>query len=114
MPAEATGCCETALVNDAQVVEFDHLANADLVVDRVYRGGSVGGTRDDPLSKLLPVGNQGGFRPVGSATKNTVKLAVLPNPTGRMRWTPIQVPSPTTVTTGNQARRWMAPRETGC
>jgi hypothetical protein len=64
-------------VNDAQVVEFDQLADADLVVDRVYRGGSVGGTRDDPLSKLLPVGNQGGFRPVGSATKNTVKLAVL-------------------------------------
>jgi hypothetical protein len=64
-------------VNDTQVVEFDQLANADLVVDRVYRGGSAGGTRDDPLSKLLPVGNQGGFRPAGSATKNTVKLAVL-------------------------------------
>jgi hypothetical protein len=64
-------------VNNTQVVEFDQLANADLVVERVYRGGSAGGTRDDPLSKLLPVGNQGGFRPAGSATKNTVKLAVL-------------------------------------
>lgn len=63
-------------MNDAQV-EFDQLANADLVVDRVYRGGSLGGTRDDPLSKLLPVGNQGGFRPAGSPTRGSVKLAVL-------------------------------------
>ena len=56
---------------------FDQLAGADLVLDRVYRGGTVGGTRDDPLCKLLPVGNQGGFRPAGSTTKNSVKLAVL-------------------------------------
>jgi Restriction endonuclease AspBHI N-terminal len=64
-------------VSDAHVVEFDQLAGADLVLDRVYRGGAVGGTRDDPLSKLLPVGNQGGFRPAGSPTKDSVKLVVL-------------------------------------
>jgi hypothetical protein len=62
---------------NGDVVEFDRLAGADLVLDRVYRGGTAGGTRDDPLCKLLPVGNQGGFRPAGSPTQNSVKLAVL-------------------------------------
>ena len=64
-------------MNDPHAVEFDHLAGADLVLDRIYRGGAAGGTRDDPLSRLLPVGNQGGFRPCGSPTKNSVKLVVL-------------------------------------
>jgi hypothetical protein len=57
------------LVN-GDVVEFDRLAGADLVLDRVYRGGGgKGGTRDDPLCKLLPVGNQGGFRPRAARRK---------------------------------------------
>jgi hypothetical protein len=63
-------------VND-DVVDFDQSVGTDLVLDRVCRGGTAGGTRDDPLSKLLPVGNQGGFRPAGSPTKDLVKLAVL-------------------------------------
>ena len=62
---------------NGDVVGFDHLTGTDLVLDRVYRGGGQGGTRDDPLCKLLPVGNQGGFRAAGSTTKNSVKLAVL-------------------------------------
>lgn len=63
---------------NGDVVGFDQLASADLVLDRVYRGGRQGGTGDDPLNKLLcGVGNQGGFRSVGSPTKNSVKLAVL-------------------------------------
>lgn len=69
--------CDTARVSDAQVVEFSQLAGVDLILDRIYRGGAIGGTADDPLSKLLPVGNQGGFRLAGSAKKDTVKLAVL-------------------------------------
>jgi hypothetical protein len=52
-------------VTDSRVVDFDHLADADLVVDRIYRGGSGGNTGDDPLPKLLPVGDQGGFRTHG-------------------------------------------------
>ena len=44
------------------VVEFDQLPGADLVLDRIYRGGTAGNSSDDPLSRLLPgVGNQGGF-----------------------------------------------------
>jgi hypothetical protein len=64
------------LVN-SDVVDFDQLVGADLVLDCVYRGGTFGGTRDDPLSKLLPVGNQGGFRVAGSTTNDSMKLAVL-------------------------------------
>jgi hypothetical protein len=41
---------------------FDELKTADLVLEAIYRGGSVGNVSDDPLARLLPVGNQGGFR----------------------------------------------------
>lgn len=64
-------------MSDPRVIGFDQLAGADLVVDRVYRGGAAGNTSDDPLSKLLPVGNQGGFRTHGRPVQDTVKLIVL-------------------------------------
>ncbi len=41
---------------------FDELRDADLVVDAIYRGGAAGNVADDPLGRLLPCGNQGGFR----------------------------------------------------
>jgi hypothetical protein len=59
------------------MVEFGQLATADLVVDRVYRGGTAGNAGDDPLSRLLPVGNQGGFRTYGRLVNDSVKLVVL-------------------------------------
>lgn len=62
---------------DQQVVGFDRLDGADLVIDRIYQGGRAGNTGDDPLGKLLPVGNQGGFRMSGSPKKDSVKVAVL-------------------------------------
>src|SRR5262249_31544655 len=68
---------ETALVAESHAVEFDQLADADLVLDRIYRGGKLGGTRDDPLSRLLPVGNQGGFRDAGRTAKDNGELVVL-------------------------------------
>jgi len=64
-------------MSDPHVVSFDQLADADLVVDRVYRGGSAGNASDDPLSKLLPVSNQGGFRTYGRTMQDAVKLVVL-------------------------------------
>ena len=45
---------------------FDELATADLVVDAMYEGGSSGNAGDDPITKLLSCGNQGGFRYAGS------------------------------------------------
>lgn len=63
---------------DEHAVQFDRLTGADLVLDRVYRGGTAGNSSDDPLSRLLPgVGNQGGFRACGSPLKDSVKFVVL-------------------------------------
>lgn len=39
--------------------------------------GTAGNAGDDPLARLLPVGNQGGFRTHGSPAKDAVRLAVL-------------------------------------
>jgi len=51
----------------AKVFPFSALPTADLVIDAVYEGGTKGNTADDVLGKLIPgVGNQGGFRAVGS------------------------------------------------
>ena len=47
------------------------------MVDRTYLGGTAGHAGDDPLARLLPVGNQGGFRYAGSVKAGTVRLAVL-------------------------------------
>lgn len=46
----------------AQAFEFSDLSDADLVIDAIYRGGRKGHAGDDPLSRLLEVSNQGGFR----------------------------------------------------
>lgn len=59
------------------LVDFMWLSQADLVVEKIYLGGGRGNAADDPLAKLLPVGNQGGFRYSGSPANNRVKLAVL-------------------------------------
>lgn len=56
---------------------FDQLEIADLVVDATYRGGTAGNTGDDPLCKLMPCGNQGGFRFCGSVTKGEVRMCIL-------------------------------------
>lgn len=60
-----------------EVVPFEALTDADLVVDRLYDGGHAGTVADDPLARMLPVGNQGGFRYAGSPSKRAVRLAVL-------------------------------------
>lgn len=64
-------------MQEVQAVSFDDLDAADLVVDRIYRGGTAGNTGDDPLARLLPVGNQGGFRTCGRPVQGSVRLVVL-------------------------------------
>lgn len=49
------------------IVPFSKVASADLIIDATYEGGQRGNSGDDPLSKLLGCGNQGGFRSVGSS-----------------------------------------------
>lgn len=56
---------------------FNQLASTDLQVDAVYEGGRAGNAGDDPLGKLLPVGNQGGFRFAGSVRDDDLRLVVL-------------------------------------
>lgn len=58
-------------------VDFRWLPRADLTVEQIFLGGGRGNAADDPLAKLLPVGNQGGFRYSGSPDKNAVRLVVL-------------------------------------
>jgi hypothetical protein len=41
---------------DAKVVPFDELAEADLVIDAVYRGGVANNAADEPLHKLTRCG----------------------------------------------------------
>jgi len=71
---------------DNRSVPFEDLADADLYVGAVYLGGSQGTAADDPLAKLLPVGNQGGFRHAGSPTKGTVRLSVLYTSGAEAEW----------------------------
>jgi hypothetical protein len=41
-------------MSNAHAVGFNQLAEADLVLDRIYCGGTVGGTHDDPPSNWQP------------------------------------------------------------
>src|SRR2546425_10680059 len=59
-----------------RTVRFEELRDADLIIDATYLGGVNGNSGDDPLSKLLGCGNQGGFRIVGTA-RTGYRFAVL-------------------------------------
>jgi hypothetical protein len=49
----------------AKIFKFNELSKANLVIDAVYEGGTSGNAGDDPISKLMGCGNQGGFRYLG-------------------------------------------------
>jgi len=59
----------------SKVFLFSELDQADLVIDAVYEGGTSGHIGDDPISKLMRCGNQGGFRYTGTVEK--AKFCVL-------------------------------------
>jgi hypothetical protein len=56
---------------------FSELRDTDLVVDAIYRGDSGKTSGSDPLARLLPVGNQGGFRPAGGRSLPACRLVVI-------------------------------------
>lgn len=59
-------------------VPFTQLSGQDLVVDRLYCGGSAPGAGSDPVYRLLPgLPNVGGFRVSGSVVKEQTRLVVL-------------------------------------
>lgn len=51
-----------------RIIPFENLEKSDFIVDAVYEGGAFKNTKDDPINKLIPVGNMGGFRYNGSLT----------------------------------------------
>lgn len=53
----------------------DELANSNLTIDAHYAGSRNGNSSDDPLTKLLNVSNQGGFRIRG--TRDDPRMVVL-------------------------------------
>ncbi len=58
-------------------IPFDRLRGADLILDATYEGGGQKNVAADPLGRLLPVGNQGGFRYAGGPRLGSCGLMVL-------------------------------------
>jgi hypothetical protein len=65
------------LTPSSKTIPFPLLTATDLFIDATYEGGKQGNAGDDPISRLVGVGNQGGFRYIGSPIRNDVKLCVL-------------------------------------
>jgi hypothetical protein len=55
---------------------FDSLSTAPLVVDAIYQGGGAKTIADDPIARLLPVGNSGGIRMAGSKSRTALVVLV--------------------------------------
>ena len=68
----------------SKVFKFSSLSTADLVIDAVYEGGFAGNAGDDPISKLMGCGNQGGFRYKGSYSN--VRTCVLYSEMSNTEW----------------------------
>ena len=69
-----------------QVVPFVGVGRADLIVEATYTGGSAGNRGDDPISKVLKVGNVGGFRFQSSVVSDTVQALVLYSSLAESDW----------------------------
>jgi hypothetical protein len=52
----------SGVLSSSHLITFERLQEADLILDAMYGGGSKGNLGDEPIGRLLPVGNQGGFR----------------------------------------------------
>lgn len=58
--------------NGRRIFHHEELRTADLIVDACYEGTRNGNAGDDPLSALLGVSNQGGFRYLGMKKNPTM------------------------------------------
>jgi hypothetical protein len=58
-------------------IAFEELLEADLHIDAIYNGGKVDNLGAEPLSKLIGVGNSGGFRPITGGKPSRVTLCAL-------------------------------------
>ena len=64
-------------MSDRHEFAFSQLSDADLVVDAIYKGGDTRNAGSDPLARLLPIGNQGGFRTAGGRRLPGCRIAVI-------------------------------------
>jgi hypothetical protein len=67
-----------------KIFNNNDLEGCELLVDAIYEGGNQGNTGDDPITKILPVGNQGGFRYAG--TLDNLKYVVLYSSGENLDW----------------------------
>jgi hypothetical protein len=58
-------------------ISFERLPRADLTIGTVYEGGAQPHAAADPLARLLPCGNQGGFRFKGSRSEHDYRIALV-------------------------------------
>lgn len=70
----------------SNVTPFGRLASVDVVVDAIYEGGTAGNVADDPIGRLVPVGNQGGFRYAGSVKDDDLRMVVLSTSGDDQEW----------------------------
>lgn len=69
---------------EEQVFAFDELNTCPLIEGATYMGGNKGNYSDDPISKLLPVGNSGGFRAINNYL--STKFVVLFSTGNKEHW----------------------------
>ncbi len=74
-------------------VKFPNLRTADLVIDRIYKGGPGTLVNDDPISEIFPpIGkypgapNSGGFRLFSSQPKAGNRLCCLDSSQHEVEW----------------------------
>ena len=68
----------------SKIFKFAELKEADLIIDAIYEGGNSGNAGDDPISKLMGCGVQGGFRQKGTLTD--IKFCVLYSDPSKKEW----------------------------
>lgn len=68
------------------MVTFEDLPYCDLHVGAIHEAGKQGTFADDPLARIVPVGNQGGFRYKGSPVKGTVRLVAMYTTGAEAEW----------------------------
>ena len=74
-------------MSDTRVFEFDSLnRDTPLIIDAIYKGGTSGNWSDDPLTKILPVGNRGGFRKSSMGKTSDYAMIVLYSTGSETEW----------------------------
>lgn len=58
-------------------IPFNKLSETNLYIDAIYAGGNAKNLSADPIAKLIPVGNSGGFRYKGKAKAGELTYVVL-------------------------------------